>query len=256
MNFLRITTAIGAAIEASNRAVPAAAAVRPPPAVVHQPYAARLTGIQMPSRIRKLPRHMGAPLPWFCLQHPTPDFRVVRPGVFEAAIKRRLCWICGEPGYPRRQCFVAGPMCVITGTVPEPPSHPECARYAVQACPFLAQPRMRRNEANLPDDLKQPPGNMIRRNPGVAAIVITDRFTLFGDGRGGTLVEMGPPLAVEWWAHGRRATRAEVEHSINTGLPLLEEQARLDGEPGLKALANQRDAAMRWLPPLGELPRG
>jgi hypothetical protein len=254
VNPWNLTTAVHIALDAMTRHVPAAAAVRPPPAVVHQPYAARLSGIQMPSRIAKLPRHMGAPLPWFCLQHPTPDFRVVRPGVFQAAIKRRLCWICGEPNYPKRQCFVAGPMCVITGTVPEPPSHPECARFAAQACPFLANPKMRRNEQGLPDDLQQPAGEMIRRNPGVAAIVITNGYTLFGDGRGGTLVSMGPPLAVEWWAHGRPATRAEVEHSIATGLPLLEEQARLDGEEGMAALRAQHAAMLRWLPPLEALP--
>ena len=34
---------------------------------------------------------------------------------------------------------------------------------------------------------------------------------------------MGAFEKVEWYAEGRQATRAEVEHSVKTGLPLLVE---------------------------------
>lgn len=210
-------------------------------------YAARIDGIPMPSRIRALPVHpeFRLPLPWFCQQNPA-DFRVVRPGAFNRAHTQARCWVCGGPRYPKRLAFVTGPMCVVTGTSSELPSHPECARFAAQACPFLANPRMRRNEKDLPEGSM--PGTAILRNPGVAAIVTTDRYDLFGDGQGGVLVAMGPPLQVDWFREGRPATRAEVQESIATGLPLLVPEAAKDGPAGVAALNERIVATVRWLP--------
>lgn len=210
-------------------------------------YAARIDGIPMPSRIRALPVHpeFRLPLPWFCQQNPA-DFRVVRPGAFNRAHTQQRCWICGGPRYPKRLAFVVGPMCVVTGTSSEPPSHPECARFAAQACPFLANPRMRRNEKDLPAG--EMPGVAIMRNPGVAAIVTTDRYDLFGDGRGGVLVAMGPPRQVDWFREGRAASRAEVQESIATGLPALLPEAAKDGPEGMTALNDRLLATDRWLP--------
>lgn len=219
-------------------------------------YAARLSGIPMPSRIRALPVHpeMRLPIPWFCVQDP-PDFRVVRGEALAQAHRRGLCWICGGKTYPKRQAFVVGPMCVVTGTSSEPPSHPECARFAAQACPFLANPRMRRNEqglrgadGKLVDGYQESAGESISRNPGVAAILITDHYQTFGDGRGGVLVQMGRPLAVEWWREGRPATRDEIAHSIETGIPHLERMAVEESPEAVAALAQQRSAAEQWMP--------
>lgn len=219
-------------------------------------YAARLSGIPIPSRIRALPVHpeMRLPLPWFCQQEP-PDFRVARGGALAQAHRRQLCWICGQPRYPKRMAFVVGAMCIVTGTASEPPSHPECARFAAQACPFLANPRMRRNEQGLRASdgtllggLQESAGHSIQRNPGVAAILTTDHYKLFGDGRGGVLVEMGKPLRVDWWREGRAATRDEVAHSIDTGLPTLERIANDEGPEAAEALAQQRRKAEAWMP--------
>lgn len=212
-------------------------------------YAARIAGIPMPGRIRNLPVHpqLRLPVPWFCSQDPL-DFRVIRPGGFATAHKRGLCWICGGTRYPKRQAFAVGPMCVVTGTSSEPPSHPECARFAVQACPFLANPRMRRNTKDLPADTQESAGFSIDRNPGVGAILITDGYQLFGDGRGGVLVQMGPPLEVQWWREGRPATRAEVAESIDTGLPALRPLAEMDGPEGVAELEQRLAAAQRWMP--------
>jgi hypothetical protein len=44
----------------------------------------------------------------------------------------------------------------------EPPSHRECAEYAVRACPFLTRPLAVRNERGL--DGFEPAGVMIKRN--------------------------------------------------------------------------------------------
>lgn len=212
-------------------------------------YAKALDGIEMPPQIQRLPidpeRRM--PVPWFCVQDPI-DFRVIRRRGFELAHTKRLCWICGTPRYEKRLAFVVGPMCVVTGTNSEPPAHPACARFAALACPFLANPRARRNDKELPEDHQQAAGNPIPRNPGVAAVLHTDRYKLFGDGMGGVLVEMGKPSSVDWYREGRPATRDEVQHSVTTGLPILSQDATRDGVEAVLDLQRRLHAFMPWMP--------
>jgi hypothetical protein len=100
----------------------------------------------------------------------------------------------------------------------------------------------------------QPAGEMIRRNPGVALVWITRRrgerggWTLKGDGRGGVLFDVGDPLEVRWFAHGRPATRDEVMASIESGLPSLRDIAREEGPGAVAALEAQLDRAMPLVP--------
>lgn len=129
--------------------------------------------------------------------------------------------------------FVVGSMCGLNRTSSEPPSHTDCARYAAQACPFLARPHMARREGGLDEiGTEKPAGEMITRNPGVTLLWTARGYSLFGDGRGGTLFRLGDPVGLEWWAEGRAATRAEVAESVRTGLPALE------------AMAGRQDAAI------------
>jgi hypothetical protein len=57
-------------------------------------------------------------------------------------------------------------------------------------------------------------------------------------GNPGTLLRMGPASRVEWYCLGRRATRAECLHSLETGFPALLEIARKQeaADPGCAAL--------------------
>lgn len=59
---------------------------------------------------------------------------------------------------------------------------------------------------------------MITRNPGVTCVWVSTGATVFPDG----LFEIGEPRKVRWYAQGRPATRAEVEASIDSGMPELE----------------------------------
>jgi hypothetical protein len=209
------------------------------------------SGLDMPERIAQLPRdHRGFPIPWFVstLEDGSRDFRVADGSKAMRAARKNLCWICGKPGW-RKMTFVVGPMCAINRTSSEPPSHGDCARFAARACPFLARPRMKRNERNLPEGSVEPAGQMIRRNPGVALLWHVTRFGVFPDGRGGFLFDMLEPTGgVEWFAEGRPAMRAEVEHSITTGLPALREVALQDGPEGLAELERRRLAILPLIP--------
>jgi hypothetical protein len=152
-------------------------------------------------------------------------------------------------------------MCAINRVSSEPPCHYECAQYSARACPFLANPQMIRRRARAERETGQvaegavnPAGTMIQRNPGLALLWVTRYNSGWhperdpADPHGGAVVRIGPPKAVEWWARGRAATRAEVLHSIDTGLPLLQEMAERDGPAAVAELDRMREVAMALVP--------
>jgi hypothetical protein len=226
---------------------------------------ASLTKIPMPGRIARRPLDpRGFPVPWFVIwldaqDQPCPagtgrpEFRVMDHNKLVLAVRDHRCWICGEKT-GANVAFVIGPMCALNRISSEPPSHVDCAEYAAIACPFLALPKMRRREVGLPDDvvaskaeddaklpeIMQVPGISgatvggfaVTRNPGVALVwvVKATSWRRARDGRGGLLFDVGDPLRVSWWCEGRPATRAEVLHSIDTGLPFLERAVASEAE--------------------------
>jgi hypothetical protein len=190
----------------------------------------------MPPRLRHVPlSEKGFPVPWFVAwPNGKADFRVADPHKLGKAVRFDLCWLCGQT-LGNYKCFVIGPMCAVNRNSAEPPCHRDCATYAVQACPFLRQPRMRRNDKDLPPDHTEPAGEMILRNPGVTLIWITRGYTVLRT-PGGLLFRIGDPVEVLCFAEGRRATRDEVMASINSGLPLLMEMARSEGPGAIELL--------------------
>jgi len=208
----------------------------------------------LPLRLRKLRVDArGYPVPWFVAWVPGPDgvdvpeFRAMDGVKFRAAVKLKLCWVCGEP-LGRWLAFPIGPMCAITRTISEPPSHQECAEWSVRNCPFLSQPRMVRREDNLPADAEEAAGHGIKRNPGVVAIWTTRSYELFKDANGKPLITVGEPDTVTWWCEGRAATREEVDASVAGGLPILMNDAKAQGKFAVEALGRFYDRAYTLFP--------
>jgi hypothetical protein len=137
-------------------------------------------------------------------------------------------------------------MCAITRTTAEPPSHLECTEYAVRVCPFLSQPRMKRNEKDLPENIGTA-GISIDRNPGVIVLWTTKSYKIFSDGGKGYLFRIGDPEHIESYALGLKATEAQLAHSIITGYPLLQAQASLDGPEGEEELSNYYATGLKVL---------
>lgn len=204
--------------------------------------------LAIPSRIEQLPadKH-GRPIPWFVhIEAGVPDFRVIRRDGIVDAYQFGWCWICGRPR-GRHAAFVIGPMCAVNRVSAEPPSHLDCAIYAAQACPFLANPNMVRRERGLVEMGRvEPPGVMIMRNPGVALVWSSKTWAPFKAPDGGALFGIGEPTAVRWYAHGRAATRDEVLASIDAGLPALREAA--DAENVGAMLDDELARAMKLVP--------
>lgn len=209
----------------------------------------------LPPRLKKLPVDArGYPVPWFVAWVPdpnggpdVPEFRMMDARKFRDAVKQRLCWVCGEP-LGRWLAFPIGPMCAITRTISEPPSHLECAEWSVRNCPFLSQPQMTRREEHLPADHREAAGYGLKRNPGVVCIWITRSYELFDDGKGGKLITVGAPERVSWWREGRAATLAEVEESVDSGFPNLLIAAQRDGPFAVEALGKYYERARLLFP--------
>jgi hypothetical protein len=175
--------------------------------------------IEIPPRIARLPRdsRRGLPIPWFIAYREEngrvfADFRYADPAKPPEAVRRRVCWICGE-SLGVIVAFMGGPLLTFNNTAGEPPSHTECAQYAMEACPFLADPEFRRRTTDVPSNISQGAGVVIRENPGAKVIWITNRFAAF-QSRSGILFKVGEPLRVVWSFGGRPATRLEATRSL------------------------------------------
>jgi hypothetical protein len=204
----------------------------------------------LPIRMMDLPiDKRGFPVPWFVeWVDGEPEFRAASPLKWKRAVREKLCWVCGQK-LGAYMVFVLGPMCGITRTTSEPPCHRECARWSARFCPFLTRPHARRRgEEELAEMGAVSPGGVaIKRNPGVALLWSARNYKTWKPPGGGTLIEIGDPVEVEWYAEGRQADRAEVNESIRTGLPYLEELAQQ--QPGaMEELRRQVVEFAQYLP--------
>lgn len=215
-------------------------------------YHASLAGIEIPDRIKRLPvDKRGFPVPKFvALVDGEPDHRVVDSRRFMPAIRSKLCWICGEP-MGRYFTSVIGCMCAVNRVISEPPSHRDCAEFAVKGCPFLSRPQAHRREAGLPEDAQDAAGVGLKRNPGVACLWISKKYPTpekAWGGNAGLLFMLQDPIETVWYRQGRLATRQEVLDAIEDGLPSLREVAEQESQAAVKALDRMHRQALHYLP--------
>lgn len=199
----------------------------------------------LPERIARLPLDpRGYPIPWFVGEvDGKRDFRVANQTKRVFAVKKSLCWICGDK-LGRRLAFVIGPMCAVNRNTSEPPSHRECAIFAAMACPFLCLPK---------SDYRKPPEggtqlpHALPGNPGACCVWITDSYRPYGVSNS-WLIRIGAPLEVLWFAEGKSATRQQILESLERRLPALQSIADEEGPLAQAALARQVNATLQLLP--------
>jgi hypothetical protein len=209
----------------------------------------------IPARMATLPLdHRGYPVPWFVEWiDGEPDFRVMDRRKWARAVKFGNCWLCGEM-QGRHKTFVIGPMCAINRTTSEPACHIGCAEFAATACPFMTLPAAQYRSAELPAGHIEAAGHASKRNPGVTCLWTTDRFDVFNvdtlatGGVPGQLIRIGEPSAVSWFALAKRASREQVEESIEGGFPALLAAATSQNRYAVAELLSMRAQFTRWLP--------
>lgn len=202
-----------------------------------------------PENIRRLKVDArGFPIPYFvAMVNGKPDHRVVDPRKVQPALAGGLCWICGEP-MGGDSAFVMGPTSAFTRVTSEPASHWACGCFAAQACPFLTQPRMRRNHKGLEGVTLTAPGNMLPQNGGLAVVWATSTFTQAPNSEGKTTFSLGQPTQVAWFREGRPASREEVVAFIETTVGRFRTLVEQGGPPAAKRLAEYRERALALAP--------
>lgn len=204
----------------------------------------------------------GYPVPWFTARvNGRPDFRVVGPEKVATAVAQRRCWVCGGRLAPVGQpaAFVVGPIGAVVRTSSEPPSHPDCAAFAVRACPFLARPAAkRRDHSDIPT--AELPGIHLPHNPGVSAVWSALSWQVERHPEGFLFHLPDFPERVDWFREGRAATREEVDAAFEESL----KSAAVQGVEASEVVRLRREVAEhgdRLFPPRvsglgGEVPRG
>ena len=205
----------------------------------------------IPDRMRRLPvDERGYPVPWFVAWiDGRPDHRIMDTPKWYVAMRKRRCWLCGGQ-LGKFATFVLGPMCMVNRTSAEPPCHLDCAKFAVQGCPFLSLPRAQYRSANLPANASAN-RDMLTHNPGAMVLWTCEHWRQFDsldDKDHHQLVTFGDPAGVQCWTQGRRATRGEMLDAIARGLPKLQAIAEAEGADAPRRLARMVDEAMFWLP--------
>lgn len=94
--------------------------------------------MEEPERLQRRPHQRGLPVPFVALQREdgSYDFRVVDMVRWKAAVERWLCALCGE-ALDYWIVFIGGPLTCEARIFFDPGMHEACARFALEACPFL-----------------------------------------------------------------------------------------------------------------------
>lgn len=191
--------------------------------------------IEVPKHLRSRPTYGGFVVPYFVAWYKgttqvderepgaKPDFKVTDYRRLTICRKQGHCWICGKQ-LGAFKWFVFGPGSALSRTSVEPPSHRDCAHYAVKICPYMLD----NSKQYRHPDLK--PGQVLIEgssyHPEVSVLWATKGYKTIAldPSRGMYQFEPGEPTFVEFWYEGRVATRAEVEHAIAERL----KQANID----------------------------
>lgn len=186
--------------------------------------------MELPKHLRTRPSYGGFIVPYFVAWFvgdeqvdertpgAKPDFKVTdirRAGICR---QRNVCWICGKQ-LGSYKWFVFGPGSALGRTSVEPPSHRDCAHYAVQTCPYMLtpgkpmQPIRKLRPSEFAYDLND-------EHPDVAVLWATKTYGLqpIDPSRGLFHYTPGEPDVVEFWQAGRKATRAEIVAAIDKAL--------------------------------------
>jgi hypothetical protein len=164
-----------------------------------------------------------------------PHFTVNDENKRQALVKKDQCAICGR-GLLKRRALVGGPGSTFHphGAFIDTAMHIECARYALEVCPYLAAPSYskRIDEKTIdPKNLASPvilADNTTDPNrPLLFCLVIHTKQRLVKDGSFVRYVKpVKPYFAVEYWQHGKQLLEVE-------GIALVKEALAEAFEPDL-----------------------
>lgn len=164
--------------------------------------------IHAPERIKRLAKDgRGYPVPFFAsVLDGKADFRVMDPSKWRTCVEQRRCSICGE-ALDDEVAFVGGPVSIANHLFADAGMHPECATYALQACPFLAAPSfgyLNQHKA-VDEGMAKNLDAVNQARPVRFGLGRTRAYRLVRLGHGGDIVIQAAQFdSVEWWKHGAK----------------------------------------------------
>ncbi len=95
--------------------------------------------MQIPDFLSHLPVFKGLPVPYTVMWiNGIPDFRVIDHTRKANCVMDKRCAICGK-NLGEYAWFIGGPKSLVESFLfMDPPQHEHCARFSLQACPFLS----------------------------------------------------------------------------------------------------------------------
>lgn len=184
----------------------------------------------MPDRIARLPKDArGYPIPWNVLRRENgePLFTVNDDRKHWRAVRQGLCPLCGER-LGRWLWFTGGPRSAFdeNGWYIDLPAHHECARFALQTCPYLSAKKYV-GRIDVPDTTGVPgplliDETLIPERPEVFVAVASngallrrrsDRLPMLPYVR-----PERPYMGYEFWRHGRELTLEEAMPILRAAL--------------------------------------
>jgi hypothetical protein len=210
----------------------------------------------MPAAIAALPRDAsGKPIPWFAAwTDGLVDYRLTAPGKVERAAAGRRCWICGRRRLSQA-AFLIGPTGAVARVSPWPPSHPDCALYAVRHCPFLRSGTApgpgavtglgRKSLAAGPPELDA--AARLELAFGMIVLWVAPEYGRLVRG-GDNVFGFGEPSRVLWFYQGRPATPLEARQAVTEATAELLRAVKPHDSATARLVGLQFKRVLRWLP--------
>jgi hypothetical protein len=97
-----------------------------------------MESLSMNLKVEALPKWKNFPIPYFVTytKDGIPDFKIINEENRRRCANERLCWICGQK-IDYWIVFIGGPIAIKHRLFTDGPMHEECARDALEICPFL-----------------------------------------------------------------------------------------------------------------------
>lgn len=156
----------------------------------------------IPGFLSHLTVYKGLPVPFFTAfnEDGTPDFRAHSPERHSKAVRDELCGICGKHLLYWRFLLV-GPNELKQRATYMPAMHENCARFALEVCPFLAMGKREMGEVG-PEQVQVTSAPLPK--PERIAMVRTSNYRVIYGGvrqKGREYVRFAPPRDIEWYAY-------------------------------------------------------
>jgi hypothetical protein len=180
--------------------------------------------VPVPERMARLPRDpRGYPIFAMALRDDAgrAHFTVNDEGLRRRLIRHDRCSICGGK-LLRGRWFIGGEKSAFhpQGCYIDPPTHAECARYALRVCPYLASPTYASLIAGrtVPAGIKTldvtaviSPDTADEVRPALFVAVLARGQRAKPTEAGPVLVPARPYITVEYWQHGQQLAREAGE---------------------------------------------